>query len=432
MSCKPCTTCKPVNLHLAHSWGGGLGSWVKQFADADVYSENLILESFGPLECYGIGLRLRHARSGELIDSWVLQDPITDCRSFHSEQAAILEKICCDLSIDHIYVSSLIGHSYEVFRRGVPVTMVYHDYSAYCPGLFIYRDGICTTCNADDLRLCRSSNISHPPKNSPQYYLELRDQLFKAIGDAKVCHISPSRSVPVNLSRLEPRFKSFDFNIIEHGIRLHRQDFFGGADDGRRLRVGMLGNLLWYKGLEQMLEHFDTARTIVDLHFIGAHDAGAGLAERWGSIYIHEYSQNELPEILDRYRLDLILFLPLVPESFSYTLSEAWCFCIPPASLPVGALADRITDGINGFHLGRERHALIDFLLSVNRERDRLRKVAANLREQPVRTVDDAIKDYYRLRHDYPRLLNRSLDRAEIMWQEELGSTAGESVEQKK
>lgn len=420
MSWKSWTTVKPVNLHLAHSWGGGLGHWVTQFTDNDGYSENLLLESFGPLDCYGIGLRLKRPRNDEVLGSWVLRDPICDCRACHTEYAAIIEEICAKLAVRHIYLSSLIGHAYEVFRLGLPITMIYHDYSSYCPGLFTYRDGICTTCTADDLHLCRSSNISHPPKNSPQYYLELRDAFFEAVAGADIRYVSPSRSVPVNLSRLDSRFAALDFTIIEHGIGFRKQDCFGGAEDGRRLRVGMLGYLLWYKGLEQMRQLFDTARTVVDFYFIGAHDGGVEFADRWGSTFIHYYTLHELPAILEQCRLDLILFLPLVPESFSYTLSEAWCFCIPPASQPVGALADRIVDGRNGFLFGFEQDALIELLLYADRERDQLRQVATHLRTLPVRSTLDAINDYYQLRADLPALLDQPLDQAMASWKQGL------------
>lgn len=416
MSSKTWSSTKPVNLHLAHSWGGGLGHWVTQFTEADSYSDNLVLESFGTIECYGIGLRLRRPKSGEVIDSWVLRHPICDCRGFHAEHAAIMEAICTQHEVKHLYISSLIGQSYEVFRLGVPITMIYHDYSSYCPRLFAYRDGICATCDADDLHLCRSSNISHPPKNSPLFYLQLRDLFFEAIATADIRHVCPAHSVAANLSRLDARFESFDFKLIEHGLSFQKRDCFGGAEDGRRLRVGMLGFLLWHKGKRQIHALFEKARTVADFIFIGAHDGGKEFADRWGSTFIHCYAQSDLPEILASCQLDLVLFLPLVPETFSYTLSEAWCFCIPPAARPVGALGDRIIHGTNGFFCGNEHDAPINFLLFADRERDQLRRVAANLRTQPVRSVFDAIRDYYLLRPDFPALLSKPLDQALETW----------------
>lgn len=401
MSKKLFSSLKPINLHLSHSWGGGLGLWIEDFARADRYSENLVLESVGAIECFGIGLRLRHPVSDITLQSWVLRDPITEVRGSHAEYAAILKSIHGEIGIDHIYASSFIGHSLDAYRLGPPITQIYHDYFPYCPALFIFRDGVCTSCTAEDLRQCRLGSSPNSPRSSPRYYLDLRDELFDVMAKADVRHVCPSRSLFTNLRGIDRRFEEIDFTVIEHGLALSQRDCFGGAEDGRRLRVGLLGYLNWNKGLELMRRTFDVARTIVDFHFIGAHDNGAEFANRWGSRYVHHYSRQELPGLFEQNQLDLALLLPTVPESFSLTLSEAWCFCIPPAARPLGALADRIEEGRDGFFLGSRDEDLIDFLLYVDRERDEVRQMSARLAGRPVRTVEEAVDDYYMLRANF-------------------------------
>lgn len=400
---------RPTNLHLAHLWGGGTEAWVEDFAIADRFSENLIFQSLGTYECYGISCRLIHPKSDTVLNSWVLQHPISEVRSIHDEYAAILKTVCEEHRIQHIYVSSLIGHSFDVFRLGIPCTKIYHDYFPYCPAFFITRDGVCTSCSEKDLRLCRGWHTSHRPKASSRYFLDLRDAFFAAISEADIRHVSPSRGLPENLRVLDSRFEAIDFHIVEHGIPHRRQDCFGGAEDGRRLRVGLLGLLGWNKGRELVRRQFDLWRTIVDLHIIGARDDGSEYAERWGSQFVHHYTKDELPGILEQHALDLVIFLSLVPETFSYTLSEAWCFCIPPAARRIGAFAERIEQRTDGFLLGLEEEAVTDFLLWADRERGELRKVARSLCSRSVRTVENAVDDYYRLRSDDTARLDRPL-----------------------
>ncbi|MCP3918607.1 MAG: glycosyltransferase family 4 protein [bacterium] len=411
MTGKPWSAVRPTNLHLGHSWGGGLGRWVEDFAAADHYSENLVLESIGTYECYGIELRLSHPRSGRVLGSWVLEHPIAEIRAYHPECAAILTEVCETYGIGHIYVSSLVGLSLDVFRLGMPMTRIYHDYSPYCPAFFITRGEVCTSCSLDDLRLCKDWQTSHRPKNSPRYYLELRDELFEAVAAAHVAHVIPSLSVRQNLCRLDSRFADLELIVIEHGINHRPRDCFGGAEPGRRLRVGLLGILGWNKGLDSLTRNLDTWRVVADLHLIGSHDPGIALAERWGTQFVHNYSNDDLPAVLEEHRLDLALFISQVPETFSFTLSEAWCHCVPPAARSIGAHADRIEHGTDGFLFGLEDSAALDFLLWADRERDALRQLAARLREKPVRTVEDAVRDYYRLRSEYPAELKRSLER---------------------
>lgn len=199
---------------------------------------------------------------------------------------------------------------------------------------------------------------------------------------------------------LDARFEAFDFHIIEHGISYSKRYCFGGAEEGRRLRVGLLGTLGWNKGSDLLRRSFEIWRAIVDFHLVGAHDAGAEYGERWGSHCVHHYAGNELPSLLDQQKLDMILSLHLVPETFSLTLSEAWCFCIPPAAGRLGAHADRIDHGKDGFLFDLSQSAITDLLLYVDRERQKLRRVAGHLRRKPVRTAADAVNDYYRLRSD--------------------------------
>ena len=52
-------------------------------------------------------------------------------------------------------------------------------------------------------------------------------------------------------------------------------------------------------------------------------------ARRWRSdddvLTIHgSYGQDELATLFERYRIDVVLFPTIWPETFSYTLSEAW------------------------------------------------------------------------------------------------------------
>ncbi|MEM7581933.1 MAG: hypothetical protein AAF560_01015 [Acidobacteriota bacterium] len=404
------SSARPTNLHVSHLWGGGTEAWIEDFAAADGLSENLALHSLGTEECYGLRLRLVHVASGTELDSWTLRHPISEVRSSHPEVAAVLFDICARFDIRHLYVSSLVGLSLDVFRLGIPCTKIYHDYFPFCPAFFITRDGICRSCTEQDLASCATWDTSHRPKGSPAYYRELRSAYFEAVDGAAVRHVSPSQSVPRNLRALDSRWDAIDFDIIGHGITHRKRNLFGGAEEGRRLRVGLLGLLGWNKGRELLRDKFDSVRTIVDLHIIGAEEAGVEYDGRWGASFVHHYEPDALEHIIERRRLDLMIFLSLVPETFSFTLSESWCFCVPPAARSIGAHAERISEGADGFLFGRENDDLIEFLLWADRERGALRQVAKRLRDKPVRTVREAVRDYYRLRPDYAGHLEDCLE----------------------
>jgi hypothetical protein len=54
------------------------------------------------------------------------------------------------------------------------------------------------------------------------------------------------------------------------------------------------------------------------------------------------YDPADLPALLDHYRVDLVLYPSAGPETFSYTLSEAWSSGRPVLVPPIGALDERV------------------------------------------------------------------------------------------
>jgi glycosyltransferase involved in cell wall biosynthesis len=63
-----------------------------------------------------------------------------------------------------------------------------------------------------------------------------------------------------------------------------------------------------------------------------------------GRLYVHgPYEEDELVSWLRGYRAEIALFPNQVPESFSYSLSQAWAAGVPALVAPLGALAERVT-----------------------------------------------------------------------------------------
>jgi hypothetical protein len=64
-------------------------------------------------------------------------------------------------------------------------------------------------------------------------------------------------------------------------------------------------------------------------------------------LFVHgAYAEKEAPGLLHAYGADLVLLPNIVPESFSYSLSDAWAAGVPVLAAPAGALAERI--GMHG------------------------------------------------------------------------------------
>ncbi len=69
------------------------------------------------------------------------------------------------------------------------------------------------------------------------------------------------------------------------------------------------------------------------------------------------YAARDLPALLRHYRVGIVLFPSAGPETFSYTLSEAWRAGIPALVPPIGALAERVAASGAGWVLSDDEWA---------------------------------------------------------------------------
>jgi glycosyltransferase involved in cell wall biosynthesis/predicted nucleic acid-binding Zn-ribbon protein len=89
-----------------------------------------------------------------------------------------------------------------------------------------------------------------------------------------------------------------------------------------------------------------------------------------GKLYVHgRYRHDELSGLLEAYRCQIAYFPNLVPESFSYVLSEVWQAGVPALAPDVGALGERVKASGAGWLLDDPQDAaaaaaMIDELLA--------------------------------------------------------------------
>ena len=85
-----------------------------------------------------------------------------------------------------------------------------------------------------------------------------------------------------------------------------------------------------------------------------------------------DYQRDELPALVARIAPDAALLLPTVAETFSYTLSELRSLGVPVIATRVGALAERIRDGVDGFLVEPDADAAVARVAALLADRDAL------------------------------------------------------------
>lgn len=395
---------KPRQLHILHGWGGGAEQWVRDYCANDTHATDFVLTT----ECRSDGTSVRlslYARLGDpaAMHSWPLAPEIEGTAIAHDGYRAALAEIVTRLGISRVVVSSLIGHSLDALRTGLPSLLVAHDYYPFCPAFNITFGGTtCRSCGDSRLAECRRDNHLYnvfPGVPAPEW-MKLRERFLADAAAYDVTIAGPSESIRRNYAALAPELAA-RVHVIPHGTPpLEFPLIAPFAMRGARLRIILLGRLSESKGMAVLEDALPGLLEFADVTLAGCGERGEQWRATPGVTVIESYRKDQLAEILRKAKPDLALLLSIVPETFSYTLQEIFAAGIAPLAVRTGAFEDRIQDGVNGFLCEANATAVLARLRELDQARDSIVGVHEKLRLTPVRSVQEMIRDYEALREE--------------------------------
>ena len=249
-----------------------------------------------------------------------------------------LEQFLNQLKPDLIHVQHFfewhIGLFEQLTRFGVPVISSFHDYYAVTPVYTMQgAPSPAVALGAEYNKMVFGADITE--------YLQKRlGALQKSLAGCSA-FVVPSNYLAQQLSSVLP----FPYRVIEHGI-----DAFIPLplEPGAEKRFGFVGSKLPQKGWMELLKAFQILRekhTEAELYFFGGGQQSPEKSSP-GVQFFESYTQENLPQIMAQFEIGVIP--SLFAETFSYVLSEQWMGGKAVAASRIGALGERITDGVNG------------------------------------------------------------------------------------
>jgi glycosyltransferase involved in cell wall biosynthesis len=193
----------------------------------------------------------------------------------------------------------------------------------------------------------------------------------------KIEMVVPSPSVASTLRKLEPRLKDVPIHVIAHGIDFDVPKLpIPARNAAQPIRIVVLGRLSVQKGTELLREACEGLKPFAEVTLIGGGQNGARLAADCGWSHVERYELEALPELLKSLAPHAGLLASVVPETFSYTLSELWALGVPPIVSRLGSFVDRVTDGESGFLFDPEARSLVDLVKKLHAQPELLDTVA--------------------------------------------------------
>ncbi len=356
---------KPVTLHITHDWGGGVARWINDVAANDQHNNHLVLVASGEKSgtVHGQHLKLFECWTQGVLREVALTPAIADTDKAHKHYKALLEKVIRRYRIGRITVSSLIGHSLDILKTGLPTMQVLHDHYPVWPILdcdpleFIDSDG---KVYLDDALSARAGKTLFPDR-PPEYWEALRNAWIAQARQTQLALVAPGREVVSRWQALTG-LPSDKFQVIPHG-------FVGWSDaeetvtgkkrpDGR-LNLVLIGRLSTVKGIDLLDQALPELRKKAHLTLLGCGAAGMRFLGQSGVDVILDYQHSQLPKLLRQIAPEAALFLSTTPETWNYVLSECRALGIPPLATRLGSFLERIRHGEDGWLFDPQPSALL-------------------------------------------------------------------------
>ena len=248
----------------------------------------------------------------------------------------MINKLIDDLYIDIVHIEHFRNFPCDLqyISKKAKVILSLHDYYILCPRNFLLdtNNELCNNPISSDCFICEKL-IDIQTRNNA---------ITNLVNSAEIV-TAPDRSV---IEKVGKYYNIKNSIIIPNGTDLTSFKHFNISikNKHKEKNIAFVGGIGDNKGVKEIVELVKLNTPNIKYHLFG-----------WGTdeylnenhknfIYHGKYKRNELPYLLNKNSIDLVVLLSTCPESFSYVLSEVIYSQVPVLSFDIGALGSRIKD----------------------------------------------------------------------------------------
>jgi glycosyltransferase involved in cell wall biosynthesis len=327
----------PVVLHVLHTLGGGTEKHVAELAAQrrDDATQLVMLAGMAG-GAVAITLLLPQGQAWRKLSFRVdaLKDSVAFLKSFGVTQVHV-----------HHAVDVLDGLRAFLAAVDVPYDLSVHDYALICPRINLI-DAEANYCGEPDIVDCLAC-LAKEPKPRASDIIWWRERGLRLIADADRV-FCPSEDAAERIQRYA---RDASVIVVPHERDLYRPSNRPGPpklQKGDKLRIATLGVFSEHKGakfLLQCVEQSLAARVPIGWRLIG--DFSRSMkesAERLsGALSVTgSYRQEDVVGLINDYDPHIVFFSQHWPETYSFTLSEAFAAGRPVLVPQIGAFPERV------------------------------------------------------------------------------------------
>uniref|UniRef100_A0A7V6CEA8 Glycosyltransferase n=1 Tax=Thermodesulfobacterium geofontis TaxID=1295609 RepID=A0A7V6CEA8_9BACT len=328
-----------TTLLIDHNLGGG----------ANLYSKNLIKEKMKEDKCI-----LHYIEGTSGIWGKIITYYKDFKKEFYLENPEHLKTLLKDARLTEIILNNMVSYrnpikvleiilSLKDTNSDISLIIPIHDFYSVCPSYNLLNDKGVYCGVPDDIEVCKKclrNNIYADKVEEISVWRSTWRNIFKS-SDAIICFSNSSKEI---IKKAYPEIEDEKFYILPHKLYIYlRKPKLNKPD--KELNVAIIGNINYPKGakiINDLLKVIEKKKLKINLVVVGTL-VRAFLEKDFGNLKIlGQYERKDLPDILEKENINLVLFPSIWPETFSYVVEECMEMELPIIAFDIGAPSERL------------------------------------------------------------------------------------------
>lgn len=273
----------------------------------------------------------------------------------------IYYEILINYNIKLVHIMHLIYHTFDLpqiaKKLNIKTILTFHDFYFICPNYVLLNENeeYCELHCSKNNKNCKLEWNLFDEIHFKTILPTWRNEVKKLFGNIDI-FISMSdivKKLYLTIYEESNILKESNFHIIEHGrdfLELSEQLYEIPSKNNPLKIVLPATHINNIKGLKivRELKKLDENNEL-EFHFLGD---STDIAQKYGKVH-GSYKREDFNKIIKLIKPSFIGIFSIWPETFCYTLSEAWSCGIPTIGTNIGVIEDRINKTKGGFTIDR-------------------------------------------------------------------------------
>jgi len=328
-------------------------------------------------------------------------------RFVNLEYINMLEKIIDSFSIDIIHIHHMLGHFFNIIylleKMKIYLIISLHDLYAFCPRIYKinYNNVYCGYPDENECNKCLKSY------NFSVFGIKEEKNIIDWINNWNILFSCANKIiVPSKDTREEIlyRYKNISIDVIEHGIDINKQKKILNIDDDKEFNVAFVGTITEMKGkriIEKLIKYSQNFNDNIYFHLFGFFCNNSNISKGNYKNFIEhgEYERNNLRKLFIDNNIKLVCIFSIIPETYSYTLSESIANNVPVLAIDEGAVGQRIKENNWGWLIknGTDISEIYKIIIKIFNEKTEYKQISEAVAAGRIKSIKEMGNEYNKI-----------------------------------